>query len=141
MLQAFRNFFIENGISTPSRFLVAVSGGIDSVVLAHLCKQEGFSFAIAHCNFHLREEESSRDEKFVRDLAAQYGVDILVENFDTAAIAEREKVSVQEAARDLRYEFFSRLSRELGFDFASYSFNIFGRCKDPKECKHFREKK
>ena len=117
MFRLFNQFFIDQNINTHSRFLIGVSGGIDSVVLADLCKKSGFSFGIAHCNFHLREEESLRDEKFVRDLARHYEVEVHVENYDTASFAEENKLSVQQAARDLRYDFFSRLCKEFGYDF------------------------
>lgn len=117
MLSQFTDFFIENKIPAKARFLVGVSGGIDSVVLAHLCKKNGFEFAIGHCNFHLREEESNRDEKFVRELAKLYQVELFVENFDTTTFAAENKLSVQEAARDLRYQFFARICSENGFDY------------------------
>ena len=117
MVTLFNQFFIDHKISTKAHFLVGVSGGIDSVVLADLCRKAGFSFAFAHCNFHLREEESIRDEKFVRDLARHYEVEVHVENYDTTRFAEENKLSVQQAARDLRYDFFSRICREFGYDY------------------------
>ena len=117
MIDLFKKFFKDHKINTASKFLVGVSGGIDSVVLAHLCHTCGFSFAMVHCNFHLREDESIRDEKFVRDLGRHYGVEVYVENYETATIAEERKISVQQAARDLRYDFFSRLCREFGFQY------------------------
>lgn len=117
MFKIFQQFFLEHKINTEARFLVGVSGGIDSVVLADLCKKAGLSFAIAHCNFHLREEESIRDEKFVRGLAVHYGVEVYVENYDTAGYANENKLSVQQAARDLRYDFFNRICKEFGYDY------------------------
>jgi tRNA(Ile)-lysidine synthase len=117
LIKVFTRFFSDNQIKTGARFLVGVSGGIDSVVLADLCKKAGLDFAIAHCNFHLREEESVRDEHFVRQLASHYEVDVFVENFDTIGYASNMKLSVQQAARDLRYDFFSKICRESGFDY------------------------
>jgi tRNA(Ile)-lysidine synthase len=117
LVRLFNQFFSDHKINLNARFLVGVSGGIDSVVLADLCKKSGFTFAIAHCNFHLREEESIRDEKFVRDLARHYEVEVHVENYDTATFAEENKLSVQQAARDLRYDFFSRLCWEFDYDY------------------------
>jgi tRNA(Ile)-lysidine synthase len=75
--ETFFQFFKERNLF-QEKFLAAVSGGIDSVVLCELCKQTEIRFAIAHCNFQLRGEESERDEKFVRRLGKKYGVEILV---------------------------------------------------------------
>src|SRR5688572_6128673 len=83
--------------------LLAVSGGIDSVVLCELSHQAGLNFSIAHCNFQLRGEESERDEAFVRKLADKYDVKAFVKKFQTIDFAEENKLSIQEAARDLRY--------------------------------------
>lgn len=97
--------------STNDQLLLAVSGGLDSVVLCELCKQSGFSFTIAHCNFQLRGEESNRDEQFVRALGERYRVQVYVKKFDTAAYASTHRIAVQEAARLLRYEWFEELIR------------------------------
>ncbi|MCO6498049.1 MAG: tRNA lysidine(34) synthetase TilS [Chitinophagaceae bacterium] len=89
--------------------LLAVSGGADSVALAELCFLSGYRFEIAHCNFQLRGEESERDEKFVRSLAERYGVPLHCRKFDTEAYADEHKVSIQVAARELRYRWFDEL--------------------------------
>jgi tRNA(Ile)-lysidine synthase len=86
--------------------LIAVSGGIDSTVLCHLCHEAGFPFSIAHCNFGLRGEESTRDEAFVTSLANKYQVPFYLNRFQTSAYAAMNKMSIQEAARKLRYEWF-----------------------------------
>jgi len=106
--------FIENNkqqqlFTTADHLLLAVSGGIDSVVLCELCKQAGFRFSIVHCNFQLRGEESKRDETFVLSLGKKYNVPVLTKQFDTTAFSEQQKCSVQEAARTLRYEWFAEL--------------------------------
>ena len=89
--------------------IVAVSGGVDSIVLCALCHQHKLSFSIAHCNFQLRGEESERDEAFVRELAKKYGVTIDVIRFDTEDYARQHSVSIQVAARELRYAWFEEL--------------------------------
>jgi len=100
-----------------SKLLLAVSGGVDSVVMAHLCASAKLDFSIAHCNFNLRGEESDGDEKFVVDLADSLEVEVYTESFDTLSFAENHKISVQMAARDLRYEWFSELSNLIQFDY------------------------
>lgn len=100
-----------------SKILVAVSGGVDSVVLAHLCKTAKLDFSLAHCNFNLRYEESDADELFVEDLADALEVNIFTESFDTERYAEEAKISIQMAARDLRYNWFDQLSATLNFDY------------------------
>ncbi len=116
MLQTFIRFFKERNLSlTNSSYLLAVSGGIDSVVLCEFGQQVGLTFAIAHCNFGLRGEESERDEAFVRNLGEKYTVDVFVKKFDTAAYAEEHRLSIQEAARKLRYDWFENVRKEQGF--------------------------
>ncbi|MCX6316237.1 MAG: tRNA lysidine(34) synthetase TilS [Bacteroidetes bacterium] len=91
------------------RLVVAVSGGVDSVVLCELCHLAGLDFAMAHCNFQLRGEESQRDETFVRGLEKRYQRTVWVKQFDTEAYATANKLSIQEAARELRYQWFGEL--------------------------------
>lgn len=100
-----------------AKVLLAVSGGIDSVVLCELSKQVGLNFSISHCNFGLRGEESERDEAFVRDLGDKYGVDVFIKKFDTPAYAEKNTLSIQEAARELRYNWFEEIRKEKEFAF------------------------
>jgi tRNA(Ile)-lysidine synthase len=113
LLQRFREFIQQQNLfHSKDKLLLAVSGGVDSVVLCELCRQAGYDFIIAHCNFQLRGQESERDEKFVRDLGEKYGVKALVKKFDTENYAEQKKISIQEAARDLRYRWFDELINE-----------------------------
>jgi tRNA(Ile)-lysidine synthase len=116
ILEKFIRFFKERNL-LQGKFLAAVSGGIDSVVLCELCRQARLQFSIAHCNFQLRGEESERDENFVRSLADKYGVVVFVKRFDTKAYADEKKISIQEAARALRYDWFVQLKKEKGFSF------------------------
>jgi tRNA(Ile)-lysidine synthase len=110
LLQKFKEYIKTNNLFSPKdKLLLAVSGGADSVVLSELCKQAGFNFIIAHCNFQLREEESERDENFVRSLGKKYDVEVLVKKFKTKEYAEEKKMSIQEAARELRYSWFSEI--------------------------------
>ena len=95
-----------------SKFLLACSGGIDSVVLAHLCANTNLDFELAHCNFNLRAEESSKDAEFVQDLANELNKKIHITNFDTIGYVGLNKVSVQIAARELRYEWFAKIQEE-----------------------------
>ncbi len=110
LLQQFQQYINKEKLFQPQdRLLLAVSGGVDSIVLCHLCKQAGYDFAIAHCNFQLREDESDADEALVQMLAAGYQVEIFVRKFDTSAYATENKESIQVAARNLRYAWFAEL--------------------------------
>lgn len=102
--------------------LLAVSGGVDSIVLCDLMFVSEYDFVITHCNFQLRGAESERDEQFVRSLGAKYGKEILVKRFDTEKYASENKVSIQVAARELRYEWFNELvSKEYSMFNNQYS--------------------
>jgi tRNA(Ile)-lysidine synthase len=102
-------------LQTGNSFLLAVSGGVDSVVLCDLAFHAGLKFTIAHCNFSLRGEESDRDEEFVRNLGPSFNCPVLVRKFDTSVFAASNKCSLQEAARLLRYEWFHQLEQENNF--------------------------
>lgn len=105
--QRYIDYIKKNNLFQPTHnLLIAVSGGMDSIVLCHLCKEAGFHFSIAHCNFNLRGAESKRDEEFTRSVAIQLGAPILVKHFDTKQHASDKKISIQVAARELRYEWF-----------------------------------
>lgn len=113
MLQTFQSFIDSNSLFChEQKGLLAVSGGVDSVVLCHLMHLAAYPFAIAHCNFHLRPGACDRDERFVRQLAQHYGVEIYVAQFDTLAYAHSHHLSVEEAARRLRYDFFEQTRAE-----------------------------
>ena len=113
LLQKFRSFIKQENLFQPEdTLLLAVSGGVDSVVLCDLCKHAGYDFVIAHCNFQLRGAESERDEQFVRSLGEKYGVEVFVKKFDTERYANENRKSIQEAARSLRYSWFLELCTE-----------------------------
>ena len=106
-------------------YLLAVSGGMDSMCMADLFLQTlgADSFAIAHCNFSLRGEESDGDETLVREWAERNGVRLFVKRFDTVSYAQERGVSIEMAARDLRYGWFAQLCREHGFAALSVAHN------------------
>lgn len=99
----------EKLIAKGEKVLLAVSGGVDSVVMCHLFAQTDFAFGIAHCNFALRGEESDGDALFVETIAKQYNIPFYLKNCDTSAYAKEHKISIQMAARDLRFVWFEEL--------------------------------
>ena len=101
-------------LNTNDLYLVALSGGADSVVLLSLLKEHGFNVHAAHCNFRLRGAESDRDEAFCVDLCRQLGVELHRVHFDTRTYADLHKVSIEMAARELRYRWFEQLRQDLG---------------------------
>ena len=110
LLERFKVFIKQQNLfHQKDQLLLAVSGGVDSVVLCELCKQAGYNFIIAHCNFQLRGKESERDKQFVIALGHKYGAEVLVRDFDTEKYAQENKKGIQEAARDLRYEWFGEI--------------------------------
>lgn len=108
-----------------TRILLAVSGGIDSMYLANRAPElfPGARFAVAHCNFALRGAESDADEAFVRAWCAEHGLECFVKHFDTRGYAAEKGVSIEMAARDLRYAWFAKLRREGGFDAVAVAHN------------------
>ncbi len=116
MLERFREYIEQHNLfSAEDTILLAVSGGIDSMVMAELFHRSGYKFAIAHCNFGLRGSESNQDEAFVASLAESFGVKFYVKHFKTREYAGFNKISVQMAARTLRYEWFEELLESEGF--------------------------
>ncbi len=117
MLQRFIKYINDNHLfNKADTILVGVSGGIDSVVLLDLLDKAGFSVAIAHCNFRLRGEESGGDERLVGELAKKYDAPLFKTSFDTADYALENKISIEMAARDLRYQWFEEIRASHHFD-------------------------
>jgi tRNA(Ile)-lysidine synthase len=101
------------------RILLAVSGGIDSMVMCDLFSKADFQFGIAHCNFQLRGKESDEDERFVREVALKINAAFFVKQFNTAQYAAENKISIQMAARKLRYQWFNELLEQNNFTYLS----------------------
>lgn len=108
-----RRFVERHQLFGPTdKLLVALSGGADSVALLCLLSEEGIPCEALHCNFHLRGEESDRDEAFVRNLCAHRGVRLHVTHFETERIAKERHLSVEMAARELRYTWFEEMRQQ-----------------------------
>lgn len=116
-LQTFKDFVHQHQLfNSESKVLLGVSGGKDSVLMAHFFKAAGYQIGLAHCNFNLRGDESRRDESFVRMLASTFDVPFYVAHFNTKEYAVQQKISTQMAARDLRYNWFEEIRKENGYD-------------------------
>ena len=114
MEKLFLNHLKKNFPSiSVSKLIIAVSGGVDSIVLFHLCLKLKLNFFVAHCNFKLREKESDLDEKFVRDLAIKHNIKFYTKSFNTKKLSNNDNKSIQMVARELRYSWFEELSKEL----------------------------
>jgi len=110
MLAAFKKYIADFSLFGPEdKVMLAVSGGIDSMVMLEMFQRSGLNFAIAHCNFGLRGAESNEDEKFVTSVAKAHDIPLFVKHFKTREYAGFNKISVQMAARYLRYEWFDEL--------------------------------
>jgi len=115
-VKRFTDFIDQNNLFTRDcNILAAVSGGMDSVVMAHLLKSAGFNFGIAHCNFQLRGDESLSDQEFCNNLAGQLRVPFHTTSFDTLKHVEDQKISTQMAARELRYQWFEQVRQQSGY--------------------------
>ena len=113
LLHQFNQFIKQHFLfQKNNRLLVAVSGGVDSIVLCELCHLSGFDFEIAHCNFQLRATDSDEDEMLVKNTAAKYNVKYHSIKFDTLNYANENNTNIQIAARQLRYEWFNTIAQE-----------------------------
>lgn len=107
----------ENLFYRDDKILVAVSGGIDSVVLLHLLKKMEVNCGVAHCNFHLRGNESDGDFDFVQNLTKNYGMPFFSIDFYTKEYAAEKKLSIEMAARELRYQWFDKICKSNSYQY------------------------
>lgn len=118
LIDEFEKFVKKETLFTKkNKLLIAVSGGIDSVVLADVLHKSAYQLAIAHCNFKLRGKDSDNDEAFVKELADKYGTAYYSASFDTKSFASKNKVSIQMAARRLRYDWLNEKAEKESYDY------------------------
>ena len=118
MLEKFQNYIIQNfQFLIGKKLLLAISGGLDSMVMVDLFHKLPFEIAIAHCNFQLRGLESFEDQKFIQDYAKTNEIKLFLTQFDTEAFANDYKLSIQVAARDLRYNWFYEILETENYDY------------------------
>ncbi len=111
--------YLEHVLGHPEnyRYLLGVSGGPDSMAMGKIFQELGFNLGIAHCNFLLRKAEAQEETEFVRSWANQNNFPLFINYFETAQYAEQQKISIQMAARALRYQWFEKIRHEQGYDF------------------------
>ncbi|KAA6438575.1 tRNA lysidine(34) synthetase TilS [Dyadobacter flavalbus] len=125
MLDSFLTFINQQGLDLRDQScLLAVSGGVDSVVMTHLFYKMGYAAVVAHCNFSLRGAESDGDETFVNQLAEAYGFAFVSKKFDTRLFAGEQSVSTQMAARELRYSWFEEVRKSYNLEWIATAHHI-----------------
>ncbi len=118
MIKQFADYIRQNHLFTQTdKILLAVSGGADSIVLTDLCIKCNFNIAIAHCNFKLRGADADNDELFVRNFAKKHNIKSHFISFNTTEYSKKHKISIEMAARELRYEWFYNLKKEFGYNY------------------------
>ena len=124
MLEKLQNFIAQNQLFTADdKLLLAVSGGIDSVFMLEILSQLPNQLAILHCNFSLRGNESDEDEAFVKQLAIKYNTPLFTRKFDTKAYANENNISIQMAARNLRYDWFEDVRQTENYNYIIIAHN------------------
>jgi tRNA(Ile)-lysidine synthase len=118
MFSLFTGFIQKTHLFEPhEKVMLAVSGGIDSMVLLHLFERSGFNYGVVHCNFQLRDDDSMHDELFVREQVLQHGVPFYSTRFETKEHAALNGISIEMAARELRYEYFEQIRFKNNYDY------------------------
>lgn len=112
-----KKYIKENSLlKDKATVVIGVSGGADSMALLDILHHLGYDCIVAHCNFHLRGQESYRDEYFVEKMAGKYNLKYVSANFDTRKHIEEESISLEMAARELRYAWFEKIRKEYNAD-------------------------
>lgn len=125
MVKAFSKSFYENyTLENTTKIAVATSGGVDSMVLCHLLLELNITFSVLHCNFHLRGETSNGDAAFVKDFATKHQLDFEQIDFDTRDYAASNSISIQMAARELRYDWFHKMKLEKKLDWIATAHHL-----------------
>src|SRR5215207_46583 len=125
MLEQFLNHIQHHALCQRNdKIMLAVSEGLDSIVMLHLFKEAGFTIGVAHCNFQLRGEEANSDEELVRMTCIASKVPFHVKRFETQKFADDNGMSIQMAARDLRYHFFSDLANQYNYTYVSTAHHL-----------------
>lgn len=125
MIEQFLNHINKHSLfASGDKLLLAVSGGIDSMAMLHLVKTAGFHFGVAHCNFKLRAHESDKDEALVRQSCGEYGVPLFTTTFNTTEYAGSHGISLEMAARELRYSWFETICVQHGYDFIATAHHL-----------------
>ena len=115
MYDKVKQYIIQNSLITPNQtILVAVSGGRDSVALLSILHKFDCEIIALHCNFHIRKGESDNDQQFVKELCSKHNIPLIIRHFDTQAYSEQHGVSIEMAARELRYQWFENMRQKLG---------------------------
>ncbi|MCX6278955.1 MAG: tRNA lysidine(34) synthetase TilS [Bacteroidetes bacterium] len=125
LFKKFIQFIDSQKLFAPGKpVLLALSGGLDSTVMAHLFFKAGFSFAVAHCNFGLRGMDSDEDARFAANLSGDFGVDFYSEKFNTKEYAGKNGISIQMAARELRYKWFEEIRSKNGYQYIATAHHL-----------------
>lgn len=125
MLEQFMHHLSHNNLcNTSQSLLLAISGGLDSMVMLNLFKRAGYTITVAHCNFQLRGQEADADEQFVKSVCDGKGITFITKRFDTTAYASTNKVSIQVAARELRYAWFAEMLDEHRIDYLATAHHV-----------------